>query len=155
MEPDGPATATPSRTEGALVRASRLLGSTPPETRMWRARRWAATMLVCGIGMIVTSALAVFGEPDGTPPPLLWYWAVGGAGSALLGTSDLLVGRPGARWAVLALRVVAHLCFVSVPLTWAWQAANGNGWATLALALSFGTALVAYAVKKADARHQS
>ena len=147
MEPDG--TGTRGRSRGVLAWAYRSLTAAPPEARLWRTRRWPYAMLVCGPGMIAVGALAALQE---NPSPFAFYQPIIGLALTLLALSDLLVGRPGARGAVLTLRVVAQLGSVAVILGWAWAAANGSGLAVLALAFGFGIAWIAYAVKKADAR---
>ena len=147
MEPDGPATATPNRTEGALARVvSRALGPNS-ETRAFRTPRSTVAVLVCGLAAFGGGILSVaYGGHwlNALSAPL-------GLAFLLQVTSDFLVGRSPR--VVVALPALSALMLLGVIAGYAWAATKGSGLATLALVFGLGVAFIAYFIKKADARH--
>lgn len=139
---------TRSRTDGTRARVAHALGLTPT-ARLWRSPRWAVVIITCGLAMVGGGVLSLaVGGP--------WLNAMSvplGVAFGLQGVSDFLLGRsPRAVVALRALSAVALLCVVA---GWALAAVSGSGVAALAIVGGFGIAAIAYAVNKADARHQS
>ena len=117
-----------------------------PERRMYASWHWDIAMLICGLGMLLGSAMVL---SDGGKPFLGWLSPIGGFAVVLLALSDLLVDR-GARRVVSALRAVAQLIFCGIILGWIWTSINGSEVAIVALA--FGSAAAVLGVLLGRAR---